>query len=250
MAMMSSHSLEADLRSLASRAARTMRDHTSHDGQCDTCGVVWPCEPAILADHNLELASSSNLRYLPGNTPKHCDNRSVGVIITDGQGRYLVFDRNTFPPGVAACAGHVDDHGTDENAARSEVLEEVGLVVDQLAPLAAGWRDNPCRRLPGPKGVGHDWVVYTATTHGALSPSPRETRNVRWVTRPQLQVLFARTLALAANTISLAEFEDVPGLEPSWSLWFSLTGALHATKAELDLIDELSHCYTQNVAEG
>jgi 8-oxo-dGTP pyrophosphatase MutT (NUDIX family) len=249
MTMTSRYALEVGLRSLASRAARTIREHTSRGGQCDICGISWPCEQAILADHNLDLTDVSGDPLMGGTMTKHCDNRSVGVIITDGQGRYLVFDRNTFPPGAAACAGHVDDHGTDEDAARNEVLEEVGLVVDLLVPLASGWRDNPCRRLPGPKGVGHDWTVYIATAHGALVPSPRETRNARWVTRPQLQILFARTLDLAVNTISLAEFENLPGLEPSWALWFSLTGALHTTNDELALIDQLLHDLTK-VAEG
>jgi len=226
-----------------------MREHSSRDGHCDTCGVDWPCEQAILADHSLDLTHVSGRLLVTGNITKRCDNRSVGVIITDGQGRYLVFDRHTFPPGVAACAGHVDEHGTDEDAARSEALEEVGLVVDLLVPLAAGWRDNPCRRLPGPKGTGHDWVVFMATAHGTLAPSPRETRNARWVTRPQLQALFTRTLALAANTISLAEFENLPGLEPSWPLWFALTGALQATEAELVLVDQLFQDLAK-VAEG
>jgi 8-oxo-dGTP pyrophosphatase MutT (NUDIX family) len=231
--------LEATLRSLASRAARTIGEHTNRDGRCLACGASWPCEKAILASHNLELASGPIPERDNDNTAKRCDNRSVGVIITDGQGRYLVFDRNTYPPGVAACAGHVDDHGIDEDAARSEVLEEVGLVIDLLVLLATGWRDNPCRRMPGPKGRGHEWAVFVATAHGTLSPSPRETRNPRWVTRLQLQALFARTLALATDAISLAEFEDLPGLEPSWPLWFSLTGAVRATDVELALIDRL-----------
>src|SRR5579872_3721749 len=152
--------LEATLRSLASRAAQTMHEHANRHGRCTACNMPWPCEQAILASHNLELASSPIPEHDHGTKAKHCDNRSVGVIVTDRDGRYLVFDRNTFPPGAAACAGHVDDHGSDEDAARGEVLEEVGLTVNVLVPLAAGWRDNPCRRSPGPKGRGHEWVVY------------------------------------------------------------------------------------------
>lgn len=249
MTMTTSYQLETALQHLASRAARMIGEHANRDGRCLACGVSWPCEQAILASHNLELASSPILERDNSVLVKRCDNRSVGVIITDGQGQYLVFDRNTFPPGVAACAGHVDDYGTDEDAARSEVFEEVGLVVDLLVPLATGWRDNPCRRLPGPKGRGHEWAVYVATANGSLSPSSRETRNARWVTRSQLQALFALTLALATDAISLAEFEDLSGLEPSWPLWFTLTGAVRATDADLALIDGLFDRLT-NVAEG
>lgn len=46
-------------------------------------------------------------------SPGICDNSSVGVIVNDRFGRYLVFDRNAYPPG-APCAGHVDEHGTAE----------------------------------------------------------------------------------------------------------------------------------------
>jgi hypothetical protein len=40
-----------------------------------------------------------------------CDNTSVAIVIRDDQGRALVFERATHPPGVAFSAGHMDDWG-------------------------------------------------------------------------------------------------------------------------------------------
>lgn len=112
---------------------------------------------------------------------KTCDNTSVGIVITDHQGRYLMFDRATFPPGTAPAAGHIDDHGTAEDAGRAEVEEELGLTVTGLTHVTGGWRDNPCRRLPGARSTGHrhEWTVYRATVTGDLTPSAHETKNVR-----------------------------------------------------------------------
>ena len=170
-----------------------------------------------------------------------CDHRSVGVIITDDAGRYLVFERNTYPPGTAACAGHLD--GLDpEAAARVEVHEEVGLGVDALLLVASGWRANMCRRpTAAGRGVGHDWIVYRAVVHGELAPSPRETRNARWIPRAELQTLYERTLAfIVTGTVSRSEFESAPGLDPVWARWFAIAGALDATAQQLDHIDAWS----------
>ncbi|MEU9270055.1 NUDIX hydrolase [Streptomyces sp. NPDC048251] len=107
---------------------------------------------------------------------KTCDNTSVGIVITDHQGRYLMFDRATFPPGTATTAGHIDDHGTAEDAGRAEVEEELGLTVTGLTHVTGSWRDNRCRRLPGARVTGHDWTVYQATVTGDLTPSAARRR--------------------------------------------------------------------------
>ncbi|MFC1410482.1 NUDIX hydrolase [Streptacidiphilus sp. N1-12] len=156
---------------------------------------------------------------------KVCDNTSVGVIITNAAGDYLMFDRATFPPGTAPAAGHVDTHGTFEDAARAEVEEELGLHVESLTVVAGGWRNNRCRRLPGPRGTGHRWKVYTATTSGDLNPSTRETRNVRWIAAADLQDLADRTAAYARGDLAVQDFTANPGLEPVWALWLH---SLHA----------------------
>jgi hypothetical protein len=79
---------------------------------------------------------------------KTCDNTSVGIVITDHQSRYLMFDRATFPPGTAPAAGHIDDHGTAEDAARAEVEEELGLTVTGLTTSPAAGGTTPAAASP------------------------------------------------------------------------------------------------------
>jgi hypothetical protein len=45
----------AELAQLCATAARTLDLHTSRDGLCADCGCTWPCERAVLAEHNLSL---------------------------------------------------------------------------------------------------------------------------------------------------------------------------------------------------
>jgi ADP-ribose pyrophosphatase YjhB (NUDIX family) len=169
-----------------------------------------------------------------------CDNTSAGVIIGDGAGRYLVFDRATFPPGTAPVAGHVDEHGGFEEAAFAEAAEEVGLTVTGLRQVTGGWRDNACRRAPGRLGTGHEWSVYQATVSGELRPSLRETRNARLLTAGQLQDLAARTASYAHGLLTDAEFAASPGIEPVWAQWLTDAGIIHVPPADLAAIDRLA----------
>jgi 8-oxo-dGTP pyrophosphatase MutT (NUDIX family) len=171
--------------------------------------------------------------------PKVCDNAVVGVIITNTVGDHLMFDRATFPPGVAPVAGHVDTHGTLRQAAEAEVHEEVGLTVVSLLEVTSGWRNNRCRRLPGPRGVGHQWTVFRAVVTGTLNPSARETRNARWVSRPDVLALCSRTSRYAAGDLTDAEFAEKPGIEPVWVRWL-LAGSTWLTDHDLGLIDQLA----------
>jgi 8-oxo-dGTP pyrophosphatase MutT (NUDIX family) len=171
---------------------------------------------------------------------KICDNTSVGIIITNAVGAYLMFDRATFPPGVAPAAGHIDDHGTAEDAARAEVEEELGLHVTAITQRTGGWRNNRCRRHPGWRGTGHEWTVYQAAVSGNLTPSARETRNVRWIEPDELQVLADRTVAYAHGRLADDEFAAAPGIEPVWMRWLDYTGALAVTPDELVQVERLA----------
>ncbi|MEU4234357.1 NUDIX hydrolase [Nonomuraea sp. NPDC026600] len=169
---------------------------------------------------------------------KRCDNTSVGILIHDDQGRLLVFNRATLPWGAAPPAGHIDDHGSPEQAATAEVSEEVGLTVDSLELIARRWRDNRCRRADGPQGVGHEWFIYRAEVHGELAPSPRETRNARWLTAGELQVLSLRTALYAYGDITEAEWQHEPGIEPVWVLFLSMAGLITAHREDLAAIED------------
>ncbi|GGT67501.1 NUDIX hydrolase [Streptomyces atratus] len=171
---------------------------------------------------------------------KACDNTSVGIVITDHQGLYLMFDRATFPSGTAPAAGHIDDHGTAEDAARAEVEEELGLTVTGLTHVTGWWRGNRCRRLPGARGTGHDWTIYQATVTGDLTPSTRETTNVRWIAPDALQELADRTVAYAQGHLTDAEFAAAPGIEPVWMQWLANIAAIHISPDDLLRVDQLT----------
>jgi ADP-ribose pyrophosphatase YjhB (NUDIX family) len=173
--------------------------------------------------------------------PKDCDNASVGVLIVR-DGRLLMFDRNTEPVGCAPVAGHVfDAHTSYDDAARAEVAEELGLTVEtlELTPVG-GWRGNRCRRLPGPNGVGHQWRVYLATVSGDLKPSPRETRNARWLDPAHLQQLARWTVMHARGEISADEFAADPGIEPVWCRFLMDLGFIRLSAADLDRVETVA----------
>src|SRR5579859_3730202 len=106
--------------------------------------------------------------------PVYCDHKSVGVVIRNPAGHILMFDRNTYPAGRACVAGHVDDHGSFEDAAIAETWEEVGLRVKHLTLATASRVSFPCRRVPTQE-VGHYCQIYHAEVEDyRLTPSERE----------------------------------------------------------------------------
>jgi hypothetical protein len=42
-----------ELEALINLATRALNEHTNDAGQCAVCGCAWPCEYAVLAEHNL-----------------------------------------------------------------------------------------------------------------------------------------------------------------------------------------------------
>lgn len=164
--------------------------------------------------------------------PKLCDQRTVGVLITDDRDRLLMITRNTAP-----VAGHQDltegaDHGglhTAEDAARAEVAEEVGLSATRMRPLLRDvWVPTWCRRtLPaGATEHGHRWTVYRAEAAGDLAPDDRETRGAAWYTPEEVGDLARATLAYARGQMSDEQWQREPGLEPVWVELLHLTRRL------------------------
>lgn len=179
-----------------------------------------------------------------------CDGTSVGVLITNADGQFLMFDRATAPAGVAPAAGHAAEHGDTSmegfaKAARIEVSEELGLTVTELTSMTAytgGWRTNACRRHPAPGtgGHGHHWEIFQAQVTGELQPSERETRNARWLNREELQHLALRTAGYAAGLVTEAAFTDSPGIEPVWCQWLMDLGLISLSTEALEAIDRLA----------
>lgn len=181
-------------------------------------------------------------------TGRKCDNTSVGVIAerTDANGnpRWLLIWRATFPFGVAPVAGHVfDDHPSFEQAARAELKEEAGLEAPEVHRTAVGgWRPNRCRRAPGVLGTGHEWEVYTAYFgHDCppLSLSAREVKKARWLSAPELQMTANRTVLHALGRILPQEWEEAPGIEPVWMRFLAELDVIRVRRTDLELVDDL-----------
>lgn len=177
---------------------------------------------------------------IPADVTAVCDNTSVGVLIPGPAGRLLMVRRLRPPFGIAPVAGHVDDHNGIIGAAIAEVAEEVGLEVQGLKFLGAPWRDNICRRRPGPLGFGHAWNLYLADTTGTVTTAPDETAEARWYEPAEIQQLAERTVAYARGRISTAAFTAEPGLEPVWVRFLAELRLIHLSIADLALVDTLA----------
>jgi ADP-ribose pyrophosphatase YjhB (NUDIX family) len=139
---------------------------------------------------------------------KQCDNKSVGVILSNDKGEVLLIDRAKFPFGLAAPAGHVDNHGTLEQTAISEVQEEVGIEIEisSLVKVIDKRRiDNKCRR---PGGDFHDWTIFTAQTVSTeINRSQDETLGAKWYSKEELREIAQNTKQ--QNSESLKVFENI-----------------------------------------
>jgi 8-oxo-dGTP pyrophosphatase MutT (NUDIX family) len=157
-----------------------------------------------------------------------CDNKSVGVIIRNEQNQILLIDRARFPFGLAAPAGHIDDHGGAEQAAINEVFEEVGLTIPLtgLRRVITDLRiENQCRRQGGNY---HDWTVFTAeNSSGTLIASNDEILESKWIAPDELQTLADKTI----ETLSTPIEKGQQLLEPAWIRLFNAIGIL-ATNRE------------------
>lgn len=175
---------------------------------------------------------------------KACDNASAGVLITDPQGRYLVFERPTPPWGLAPVAGHVfDEHDNYEHAAIQETLEEVGLTIAFLNPAIEGWLPNACRRGPGPEGTGHFWRIYTAAVDQKTIDNPdpgREITAVLLLTPAELQKRATATVDLARGRTDHASFKANPGLEPAWVIWLAKLKIIMLGEDDLQAVAKLA----------
>lgn len=160
-----------------------------------------------------------------------CDNRAVFVLVRR-PGAVLMLKRREPPPGWAGIAGHLDDHGLNDPpfgeddplwpwkaAAMTEMEEEAGLTVTKLSLLTPEpvWRHNACGRRVGPRGIGHDCMLFEADVAGDLNRSKRETLDLRWMDLDELDERAQHTIAYAHGKIPDKDFD---GIELVWMRWF------------------------------
>jgi ADP-ribose pyrophosphatase YjhB (NUDIX family) len=151
---------------------------------------------------------------------KACDHTSVGMLVRDG-GKLLMIERAKYPFGFAVPAGHVDGDATFEDAARRELMEEVGLKSEELLLVFDARKDNPCRR---DGGTWHHWKVYETSTTGRLAGNKDETRQARWFSTDEIKRLSLKTEKYLRQDISEDEWRNDPGLEP---IMFEIFKELH-----------------------
>lgn len=123
-----------------------------------------------------------------------CDNKSVGLILQNEANEYLLINRAKFPYGWAAIAGHIDKHGSPEQAAITEAREEVGAIIsiESLKKVIDNRRINNICRRPG--GDHHDWTVFIAEVAATqLALNIDEVRGAGWFSGPELQQLADQT---------------------------------------------------------
>lgn len=153
---------------------------------------------------------------------KKCDNKSVGLLVWRG-GKLLLIERKKFPFGFAPPAGHVDDHGSFERAARAELKEEVGLDAENLILIVEGRKENKCRREGGD---WHYWMIYEAQASGSVDRSLDETKQVGWFNKVEIKNLALRTEMYNKGDVPEEEWEKSPGLEQVWFEWFKEVGII------------------------
>lgn len=153
---------------------------------------------------------------------KVCDNKSVGMIIKKGD-NILLIERRKPPFGFAPPAGHVDDKGSFDNAARKEAEEEVGLTVKKIDLIAEGRKENHCRREGG---SWHYWKIYEVETIGDVKRSQDETKQAGWFSADEIKTLAQRTEQYLAGGVPEEEWQQSPGMEPVWVEWFKELGIL------------------------
>ncbi|GAA3096389.1 Pycsar system effector family protein [Streptosporangium carneum] len=168
-----------------------------------------------------------------------CEHRSVGVIVQDAAGQYLMFEQAT-APGIAPPAGHLAPYGEPEQAARALVAEQTGLIVGHLTPVTAGWRPGRYDRCTGVDRSGHYWHLFQTTLTGEVAPSVRAAGRPRWLMAHQVQALAYRTVDHAHGLITDEQFAACPGLAPVWVDLLATAHVIVIDDLDLALVEDLA----------
>ncbi|MEK7542805.1 MAG: NUDIX hydrolase [Patescibacteria group bacterium] len=176
---------------------------------------VLTMEPIVLDRNLYRIPKAKNTSI--------CDHTSVGILVWK-EGELLLIERMRKPIGFAPPAGHVDSNPSFEEAAHSELWEEVELIATGLRFLAEGRKENPCRRWDG---TWHYWKIYEAMVENYnVKASPDETKQYMWCSKDKLKELAQRTEEYLAKKITDNEWQSKPGLEPVWKEWLTEIGIL------------------------
>lgn len=116
--------------------------------------------------------------------------KSIGAIIRNSRGGYLLLYRLKIPQGLAMPAGHIDQGENPEGALWRELEEETGLEISRTKEVFHDLiLDNPCR--DGHKG--HEWWVYEVEFVG--EPMLREKKQhkfLKWMSPEEMRPYIER----------------------------------------------------------
>jgi len=166
---------------------------------------------------------------------KSCDNKSVGVVIRDGD-LIAIIKRINYPISFAFVAGHLDGE-TAENQAKNEAREEANIIILALKELLHKTYKNPCKR---DGGHGHEWTVFEATKWEGVLRASSDAKEAFWVKPDDLEKLVNHTLTFLKERGVVLEDSNVdvatkllaedaewlknPGIEPVWCLMLTEIG--------------------------
>jgi ADP-ribose pyrophosphatase YjhB (NUDIX family) len=124
---------------------------------------------------------------------------SVGAIIKNDKGEYLLIDRLKPPFGFACPAGHIDEGELSHKSVIREVEEETGLKIDSLKYLNKYdyrcYDDIPMETCS--RGVSvHNWALYevTVTSYDDIILKKDEVKSIGWYSPEQIQGLQLETV--------------------------------------------------------
>ena len=127
-----------------------------------------------------------------------CPKGSVGAII-EKDGRYLMLYRISFPPGLAGIAGHGKPGEDPETSMRRELIEEAGIVAEDMQLVLNKVLPNPCK-----KGyTSHEWWIYRVTT---------------WSGEPRLMEPDKHTFVRFMSIDEIRDHDARNDMDPAWSM--------------------------------
>lgn len=177
--------LSADEAAVATTAVALHQWHRTH-AHCPRCGTPTVAVMGGWERHCPEDGSS----HFPRTDP------AVIVVITDAEDRLLLARQSVWQAKrFSLVAGYVEPGETAEQAVAREVLEEVGLVVGDLAYLGS-------QPWPFPASLMLCYRAHTASTDFRVDGV--EIEEAMWVSRAQLPALLAEGSLLLPSRVSIA----------------------------------------------
>jgi ADP-ribose pyrophosphatase YjhB (NUDIX family) len=114
---------------------------------------------------------------------------SVGAIIKNEKGEYLLIDRLKKPFGFACPAGHVDEGETPLIAIIREVEEETGLKPLVIEETEIGDCSDAPKEACSRGIVNHVWYLYNVTASGELVVKADEVKSIGWYSIDKIKTL-------------------------------------------------------------